>query len=235
MTAKKLAEAAEAVDWNQNVKAFLKNTSDVEAIATANMRIAIWCRQFELADKGNAALGFVREIQTKAQQLTALIALGLYQSAASAMRGILEGGLYYSYFRTHPEELATLVRDSKYFVGKREILAYHKLHTVNFGTLEQAFGLNGQLESWYSKVSAIVHHQVPGIWAGHTALKDVQYNSAISKEVVGVYVAGEDVLHKLFFCTVGSSLWDGFSVTAKAYLLKNMSGNHKTLLNLDSA
>jgi hypothetical protein len=235
MTAKKLAEAIEAVDWNANVKAFLKSTPEVEAIANANMRIAIWCRQFELADKGNAALGFVREIQTKAQQLTALIALGLYQSAASAMRGIVEGGLYYSYFRTHPEELATLIRDARYFIGKREILAYHRLHSANFGALEQAFGLIGRLEEWYGKVSAIVHHQVPGIWTGHTALKDVQYSAPISKEVIGVYVDGEDVLHKLFLCTVGSALWDGFSVTAKIHLLKGLSGNHKTVLNLDAA
>ena len=110
---KHLAAALNAVDWAANIGAFIDNSADAQAVEDANLRTAVWAKQLEGADHGNPALSFVREMQTAAQGAATLIALGLYKASAASMRSMAEAGLYYTYFRTHPAELATLVRDTK--------------------------------------------------------------------------------------------------------------------------
>src|ERR1022692_288533 len=141
MTKDNLEKALAAVDWNANVSVFTKDATQPEIVAKANLRLAVWSRQLEITDKGNPALAFVREMQVTGHQVAALIALALYKPAAGGMRTTFETALYYSYFRTHKAELATLVRDSEFFISKKEIIDYHKQHSHNFSALQQSFGL----------------------------------------------------------------------------------------------
>jgi hypothetical protein len=148
---------------------------------------------------------------------------------------MLETGLYYTYFRTHPSELITLVRDPQYYIDKKEVLEYHKLHSVEFTALQSQLGLVSRLEKWYAEVSAVVHGQIPGTWAEHQALASTAPISATEKIVLAKFVEGVDVLHRLFLCTTGKHLWDHFSSTAKNELLHGLPGSTKTALKLDSA
>lgn len=90
-------------------------------------------------------------MQTAGIQAAILIGLAMYKASASSMRAMLEAGLYYTYFRTHPEELATLVSDARYFIGKSEIIDYHKLHSAGFKSNQEKLGLITKLDSWYSE------------------------------------------------------------------------------------
>ncbi len=96
----KLNAALTAVDWNKNVATFLAGSGAATSVAQRNLRIAIWARQLENADKGNPALCFVREMQMAGLYVPALLGLALYKPAASSMRTMVEAGLYYTYFRT---------------------------------------------------------------------------------------------------------------------------------------
>ncbi|MCK4826505.1 hypothetical protein KA005_62765, partial [bacterium] len=137
----KLQKALNAVDWNANVNEFLTNRSLTEAIAQYNLRLAIWSKQLENADKGNPALSFIREMQVAGHYVAILVSLALYKPAAAATRNVLETALYYTYFRTHLSELTTLVRNEDYFIHKSDIIEYHKLHTPNFKEFQSCFGL----------------------------------------------------------------------------------------------
>jgi hypothetical protein len=235
MPASKLNAALSAVDWNKNVTAFLSQKATTEAVANANMRIAIWSKQFENADHGNPALCFVREMQVSGTHVAALVALALYKPAAAAMRAMLETGLYYTYFRTHPSELATLVRDAEYYVDKKEVLEFHKLHSAEFTALQSKLGLVSRLEQWYAEVSAVVHGQIPGTWIEHQALASTAPITTTEKIVVTKFIEGVDVLHRLFLCTTGKHLWDHFSSAAKKELLHGLPGATKSALKLDAA
>ena len=173
MSLEKLSAALNAVDWNKNVTNVLADTVSATTIAERNLRIAVWARQFEIADKGNPALCFVREMQIAGQHVAALIALALYKPAASSMRAMFETALYYSYFRTHPSELATLVRDVGFYVEKRTLLEYHKIHTPRFPELQHKLGLVSRLDHWYSQVSAVIHGQIPGAWVEHKTVAEI--------------------------------------------------------------
>jgi hypothetical protein len=189
----------------------------------------------EITDKGNPALAFIREMQVTGHHVAALTALALYKPAAGGMRTVFETALYYTYFRTHKVELATLVRDSEFFISKKEIIDYHKQHSRNFSTLQQSFGLVQQIDRWYSKVSAIIHGQVPGGWTHHLSLEKTSHVPAVLPQVVETFVTGEELIHRLFLCTVAQELWNGFSSTSKKYLLVGLPGGLKTALALDAA
>jgi hypothetical protein len=235
MSASHLASALTAVDWNANVSAFLKDGTTPVVLAKCNVRIATWAKQFEIIEKGNPALCFVREMQVASHYVSALMALGLYKPAAGAMRTVIETSLYYSYFRHHPSELATLTRDAGFHVSKSDILEYHKAHTPQFVDLQKSVGLLSGMTKWYSTVSAVLHGQLPGTWVTHTSLSEVAYSKPTVKLALDTFVLGEELLHKFFLCTVGRELWGNFSTPAKQVLISGLAGDFKTALGIDSA
>lgn len=235
MTANKLATALGAVDWVQNVTAFLKDGTSTEALGRATLRLAVWSKQFENVDKGNPALCFIREMQVASQHVAVLTALALYKPAAASMRTMFETALYYSYFRTHHSELATLAVDSTFYVAKHNLLDYHNKHTVDFKSLQEALGLTSNLNEWYHTVSSITHGQIPGTWVEHKSVAAIKHIKSTQDIVVETFIDGEEIVHRLFLCTVGKELWDGFSSNAKRRLLSGLHGDVKTKLGLDSA
>lgn len=235
MAADKLKNALDAVDWKANVKAFLDENQAVEETATANLRLAVWSKQLEAADCGNPALSFVREMQIAGQYVAVLVALSLYKAAAGSMRSVLETALYYSYFRSHPAELATLARKEGFYLEKNQILDFHKVHTNGFSDLQKKMGLNSRLEVWYSDISAVIHGQIPGTWIDHQSVSQIHPIKTTEDSAIKFFVEGVEIVHRLFLCTVGRELWDSFSGTAKKQLLSGLHGDLKKALQLDEA
>ncbi|MBX3518776.1 MAG: hypothetical protein KF835_02045 [Xanthobacteraceae bacterium] len=235
MSADKFSSAIGAVDWNGNVAAFLKNATSSKKLQDTNERIAIWARQFEIVDKGNPALSFVREMQLCGLHVAALIALGLYKSAAASMRAIFETALYYTYFRTHPTELASLVRLDDFYLDKKELLEYHKTHTPNFVEFQSKLGVLSQSKKWYAEMSGIIHGQTPGKWSKHTSLSDIKTIDEIASAVVDAFAHGVEITHHLFLCTVAQEMWDQISSDAKEKLRSGLAGDVKQALGLDAA
>lgn len=235
MPSSKLAAAVQSIDWNANVAQFVGETVKVEAIASAHYRLAVWAKQIEDAEGENPAICFVREMQVAAQNSAAALAVALYKPAASSMRAMLETALYYTYFRVHPAELVTLVRDSKYYVDKQELLDYHKQHTPRFTERQGKVDLVGRLNTWYSSASAVIHGQLPGTWVTHTALKDLKFHTQTLEAAVDMLRTGEELVHHLFLITLADALWDKFAAPAKKVLIKGLAGEFKSLLGLDAA
>jgi hypothetical protein len=235
MPISKLGSALNAVDWKGNIAALLSDTKAAEQLAHANLQIAIWSRQFEDVDKGNPALCFIREMQVASQHVAVLVALSLYKPAAGCMRSMLETALYYSYFRTHPAELETLARSTGYYPEKREILDFHKEHTPSFPELQQKLGVISRMDKWYGTVSSLVHGQIPGAWIEHKSVAEIKPIKATQDLAISTFAEGADIVRRIFLCTAGRQLWDGFSSEAKKQLLANLHGDEKKSLNLDSA
>ena len=230
---KSLADALKSIDWGQNVNAFLSDEAMVAELDGACLRLAIWARQLENIDKTNPAITFVRAMQVSAHHAVATASLAIYKASASSIRGIVENALYYTYFRTHPVELASLVREANYYTSKSDILTYHKLHTPQFRELQDKLGLLTRIEVWYSAISAIVHGQVPGVWIEHTSLAETKPSFGTLKLVIEKFCEAEKIVHELLLLTVGKENWDSFSHLAKHTLLSGMPGEVKTTMKLD--
>jgi hypothetical protein len=222
------------VDWIANIDAAFKDEKILARLEYALHRIAVWSKQLETADEGNPALCFIREMQVAAQQGVALLGLCVYKAAAASTRTLLETCLYYTYFRTHPEECATLVRDVKYFVTKSEMLEYHRKHTRDFMKYQNLFGLIGNLETWYSNISAVVHGQIPGAWNAHSALQEIGFDPETHSLAAEALLSGEDLAHHVLLCTAGKRLWTSFSPDAKTFLVKGLPGEKRASLGLDA-
>lgn len=235
MSIQKLAAALNAVDWNANVKQFLNDQKSTQEIATANIRIATWAKQFEIVDRENPALCFVRGIQTGVHHVATSSALALYRPAAAAMREMLESALYYTYYRTHPTELATSVRSLDFYMSKAELLEFHKIHTPNFADLQTRLGLVQRLNAWYKYTSSIIHGHNPGAWVDHNSLASIKYSKTTLSVMTNTYCEGVELIHRLFLCTAGRTLWQFFSPTAKRLLAKGIDGETKAALGIDSA
>jgi hypothetical protein len=235
MPVSKLAAALGAVSWTGNISSLLADSAAAEKLALSNLRLATWARQFEIADNGNPALCFIREMQISGQNVAVLIALSLYKPAAASMRGALEAVLYYSYFRTHPSELETLARRTGFYLDKNEIFEYHKEHTIDFTKFQQKFGLVSRLGEWYARISAITHGQIPGEWVEHTSVADIKAIKSTQDTVIDSFTDGVEIIHFFLLCTAGRQLWQVFSTQAKRQLLKGLPGDIRKALELDLA
>jgi len=229
----KLISAITGVDWNANVRGSIGNTKTIAEMHASCERIAVWSQELENLDQGNPAIAFVRGVQIAAQHVVACVCLGLYSAAAASIRSVLESGLYYSYFRDHPKELKTLVDKDSYYLSRSQIIDYHKLHTANFIDNQNALGLIGRLDSWYSNISAVVHGQIPGTWVTFRSLTNVLPDPSTFVEVVRQFVLGEQILHEFLLITVGVENWDVFNATAKRTLSKGLAGDVRTRFQLD--
>jgi hypothetical protein len=235
MPLSKLDAALNNVDWKKNIAGLMADSKSAEALAAANLRLAMWARQFEDADPGNPALCFVREMQVAGQHVAVLVALSLYKPAAGSIRSVLETALYYTFFRTHPAELETLARSEGYFLEKRDVIEFHKIHTLNFTELQQKLGVIARLEKWYGRVSSLVHGQLPGVWLEHKSVAEIKPIKKTQDLAIQTFVEGVDIVHRIFLCTAAQQLWDSFSSDAKKKLLAGLHGDDKKILKLDAA
>jgi hypothetical protein len=235
MSVNALKAALTGVDWNANVANFAADDASCEKIAEANKLLSLWSHQIQSEESSNGALSFLREMQVSGQNVAALMALGLYKPAAASMRTAVESAMYYSYFRTHPAELATLVRVKKYYITKADVIDYHKEHTVRFSELQATLNLIPRLDDWYRSLSAIVHGQLPGSWSGSGSLVKTSYAPALAAEASDYFLTAASLVNSLFLSTFAGEIWHGVSKISKKAFLRGLTGDQKTSLGLDSA
>ena len=230
----KLEDALAAFDWNERTKLFLAEGTTVDAFSGNNLRLAIWSKQLEGADEGNPALPFVREMQSAGHYVTILASLALYKGAAASVRAVVECALYYIYFRAHQAELATLVRDKEFYIDKSTDISFMKVHVPNFTARQEAVGLLGELKTWYSDVSAIVHGQIPGTWS-KGPFQDQAIDKSNLDQLSEYFSKGVQLTDNLFKVCLAEEIWHKFSSSSKKALIRGMSGSQKQVLTLDAA
>jgi hypothetical protein len=99
----------------------------------------------------------------------------------------------------------------------------------------RSFGVTSRLRDWYSRLSAVIHGQIPGAWIEHNSLSEIMPIKSTQTIVVDEFREGEEILHRFFLCATGRLLWDSFSPSSKTRLLHGLTGNLKTALALDSS
>lgn len=224
-----------AVNWQDNVEAFCREDSHIKDLHSAISKIAMLARQIQIVEVGNPALPFVHEMQLSGHDVVRCISLSLYKPAISAMRSMLECAIYYCYFRSHPAELKTLVRDDKYYLSKSEIMDYFQVHVDGWKKKQSAIALVSRLDSWYSKVSAIIHGQIPGSWSKSLAISDSSHYDTLLKETVKFAVDCADISRDVMICSFMGEAWRFVETDAKRELLRGTSADYREKLKLDKA
>ncbi|WP_153064765.1 hypothetical protein [Xanthomonas campestris] len=230
-----LSDALSAVDWNSRIIEFTASDNCVSTVHATVMKVAVLAGQVQAIDNGNPALPFIQEMQVAAHDIARCIALSLYKPSASAMRSMLECALYYAYFRAHPMELETLIRVEKYYISKKEILEFFQTHVDEWSSRQSSVALVSRLESWYSKISAIVHGQIPGHWHDGISVHETKHDQRMLEEVVQFAASCGDLVRDIFLCSFLSEKWSYVEADAKRILLKGVSAGFRQNLRLDLA
>lgn len=230
-----LENALSSVDWGGNVQEMCDNDEVMSVLHNSISKVAILAQQIQLLDRGNPALPFVQEMQLAGHDVARCTALSLYKPAAAALRSMLECALYYSYFRTHPLELKTLVRDKKYYLGKSEIISFFQIHVEDWSKRQSDVGLVSRLEGWYSQVSAIVHGQLPGHWRDIVSIEETKHHPDLMRELTVFIDQCSDIMRDLFLCVFLCDSWSFVETDAKRVLLKGVSADYRSKLKLDRA
>jgi hypothetical protein len=225
-----LIDSLKSVDWRSSVDAFSDDETVAKKIEEGCHLVSVWTHELSFQYFDNPALPFLQEMKASLFYVPACFALGLYKPAASSMRASVENALYFSYFCEHPAELKTLVRDEAYYISKSRIIEYHQTHTPSFKLKQTALGFIGELESWYSEISAIVHGQIPGVWTS-ASLAGTYHDPAILDLGLTEFNRAVSLINVLFLITVDEDIWNGFSSPARRLFLKGMSGSKKSSLD----
>lgn len=226
-----LANVLRAVDWNTNVSDFLKSSNNRSRLTQGCRHIAVFAHELSFQDMHNKSLPFLQEMKASTTYVPACLALGLVKPAASAMRAAVENALYFSYFRAHDVELETLLRDPKYYLSKKRILDFHLQHTPDFSQRSAKVGFSDRLDNWYSKISAIVHGQIPGVWSS-TSIGDTVYNADSTEQAILTFEDAVRIIRYLFLLTTPIDVWEAISPSARQIFLKTVPKAHKEDLAL---
>ena len=232
-TSESLRSALQAVNPNLLLAEFIQHDDHLQSIADGCAKIAIWSNTLSSVEPENPARPFLAEMQRASHDVAILVATALYVPAATAMRSALETALYYSYFRSHSAELTTLATLPNFYLSKKEILDYHKIHSPFYREYARDFGYPTRLEEWYSRISAIIHGQIPGTWGRRLAIAEMAHDDSVMQDSVISFTDGVDVIHRLFLLTAGAELWGAFHHESKRALSAGIPPDLRSKLNLD--
>lgn len=224
-----LSQILEEIDWKENVSAFCEGAEDLETLTRGCHLISVWHHEIGFQNHENLALPFLHEMKASFYLAPACFSLGLYKPGAASMRSALENALYYSYFSSHSSELKTLINDTKYYISKNDIIEYHKKHTEDFSKKQREIGFISELDSWYSKISAIVHGQIPGTWSSQS-LADTGHKLETKIESLKLFSRASTIINVLLLLTIDGESWEGFSSEARKLFLKGFSNRKKSII-----
>lgn len=149
------------------------------------------------------------------------------------MRSMVECALYYSFFRQHPQELHTLVRNSKFYASKKQIIHHHGLHVAGYHDLNLKLHFEEKLNDWYGEVSAIVHGQIPGVWTSKS-LSDTAPLYAGATAPTKLFERAVEIVQLTLLITIENEEWEGINPKSRMILQKGLSKQQKAALNLPS-
>jgi hypothetical protein len=227
----KLADVLTTVDWNKIVTDSVAKSAFIGPATNCCKKISLFTHELIFQDAGNPATPFLQEMKASAFQVPACLALGLAKPAAGLMRSSVENALYYSYFRSHPSELRTLVVDEKFYLSRKSIVDYHLKHTPDFSTRAEKLGLIDALDNWYGSISAIVHGQIPGVWSSKSLSDTASLGNDI-RRAIRVFEQATKLIQAILLSTVPSQDWDGINPLNRKRLLSGLTAKDKRVLDL---
>jgi hypothetical protein len=226
-----LIETLQGVDWNSRKDEFFSmECNGLEAIESHLQILARWARSLETIYQDNPALPFIREAQVSAQDFISVYSLSLYKNSAASMRTIFESVLYFSYFKDHPIELKSVMRDG-FHLSRTQIINYHIKHTENFASIYQKTDLENTLDNMYSDVSNIVHSSQPGVWHQIARLGEKKYDNVIATETTQLFMRTMEIINLLLLCTVTYEEWLAVEIKSRRIFLKGLTPNQARLIN----
>ena len=219
--------AIKQVDWNDIVSKSVANTSQITKIEEDLEVLQYWLRELINKHSENRALPFLYEANSSINDFCSSSSLGLYKLSASSIRTILEAFLNFSYYKDHPVELTTLVHNDSFYLGKKEIIDYHSLHSLGFGQRADELNAIDLLNTLYKEVSQIIHGQVPGKWNNCSTLNEIAYKEEMLLIAFEAFERLVRVINLFHVSSLSDEEWNGLNIRSRSLFLKGFSRDKK--------
>jgi hypothetical protein len=97
--------------------------------------------------------------------------------------------------------------------------------------MQETLGLLSSLNTWYGKISAIIHGQIPGIWTDHS-IATTKYSADNAKFVIEEFSQAVKIINSWLLSTINIHTWEGISSPSRTMFLKGLSPSQKGRLGL---
>ncbi|EIA1590742.1 hypothetical protein ACP1UU_004483 [Vibrio alginolyticus] len=222
--------AITSIDWNKIVSESMANKKQISVLESELEILQYWLRELINFHSKNRALPFLYEGHSSINDFSCAISLGLYKLSASSIRTILEAFLNFSYYKDHSVELTTLVKNNSFYLGKKDIIEYHKLHTLLFNERSEQLNTVDLLNKLYKEVSQIIHGQVPGKWNNCSKLDETSYQSEMLDATITMFSRLVKIINIFLISSLSDEEWNSLNVRSKSLFLKGLTSEKKLKL-----
>ncbi|MEZ9432281.1 hypothetical protein AB4224_02850 [Vibrio lentus] len=225
-----LKETLLDIDWNEICKDATSNGEAYDKLGKDLELLNRWFSELINIHKDNDALPFIYEAHASANDFCAALSLGLYKLTATSIRTILESLLNFSYYKDHHRELKTLVTNDSFYLGKKEIIEYHKLHTPDFNERASELNTVDNLNKLYKEISRIIHGQIPGQWYTNPELKNKKHEQDTFELAVSYFNELVKIITQFHISSLADSEWSSMNFRSRNLFLKGLDGDKKLKL-----
>ncbi|MFM5427192.1 hypothetical protein ACET8G_09975 [Aeromonas veronii] len=222
--------AMKSIDWNNIVSESMADNKQISKLEGELEILHFWLRELINFHSNNRALPFLYEAHSSINDFCCSISLGLYKLSASSIRTVLEAFLNFSYYKDHSVELTTLIKNNSFYLGKKDIIEYHKLHTLLFNERSEQLNTVDLLNKLYKEVSQIIHGQVPGKWCKCSKLNEVFYQNEMLDVTITMFSRLVKIINVFLISSLSDEEWNSLNIRSKSLFLKGFTREKK--LNL---
>lgn len=218
-----LTQTMQSIDWNRVCVDATANVVQYENLEKNLVILKQWLNELTSLHKGNAALPFLYEAHVSANDFCAAVSLGLYKLSATSIRTILESFLNFSYYKDHARELDTLVNNDSFYLGKKEIIEYHKVHTPKFNQRANELNTTEKLNSLYKYISRVIHGQIPGKWHTNIEIKMKMHEPQTFSLALDHFQELVSVINLFQISSLLDQEWASLNIRSKKIFLKGFT------------
>lgn len=139
-----------------SLKHFARSASGKRLLKTFD-RTLIWCGLLGTSFIYKPQTVLISAVHSKVIEIWILIPFGLYHSAYSCLRSIVDSTTAFGYYISHPVEWEAVVNRGAPWESRAGVMEFHARFTRGFSEFNSGFGVVHQLVLLYRELSQHVH------------------------------------------------------------------------------
>jgi hypothetical protein len=216
---KSYSEAVESLFRKKTeLKKFAQSKLSVK-LASSFDKTLCWCVGLSGVFKETQARIHLSGIRSEVVNVLALVPFYFYRQSLICLRIILDEVLAFSYFESHPKEFKTLLRDPDFYVSKKNIYEFHKIHSWDNINSEQLSAWS-RIESQYRELSRIIHAQTPEYISLTTSFQSFKYSEDKMDSVLQMAKKNDEAV-SIFFASIYRDEFNEFRPEFKKAIIKS--------------
>ena len=216
---KSYSEAVESLFRKKTELQKFTQSEQAVKLASSFDKTLCWCVGLSQVFKENPARIHLDGVRSEVVNILALLPFYFYRQSLICLRIILDEVLAFSYFESHPKEFKTLLRDPNFYVSKKNICEFHKVHSWDNINSKQ-IDVGSQIELQYRELSRVIHAQTPEYISLTTSFQSFKYSKDKMNSVFQMAKKNDEAV-SIFFALIYQDEFNEFIPEFKNAIIKS--------------